>query len=164
CIFAGSHEKPLITLIADRPSARLERCPVTDFRHTIDRASAVSSLSTPLARQFSLTFALAASLKLERLPVTKDAAGSTPVALANFIRRLQSEDYSPKVSYPRLVHSCSTRKVGLPPPAPIRSFRPSPWKAINHICFGSTSASGLWHVLHAQWRVLHGRDLAGDLK
>jgi hypothetical protein len=33
-----------------------ECCPVTDFRHTIDRVSAVSSQSTPLARQFSPTF------------------------------------------------------------------------------------------------------------
>jgi len=36
-------------LIVGLHSIRLERCPVSDFRHTIDRVSAVSSQRTPLA-------------------------------------------------------------------------------------------------------------------
>jgi hypothetical protein len=44
-----------MTLIVGRGSIRLERCPLTDFRRTIDRVFAVSSRSTPLASQFSPT-------------------------------------------------------------------------------------------------------------
>jgi hypothetical protein len=42
-IFSGS---PSITLILGLRSVRLERCPVTDFRHTVDPLSAGSSQST----------------------------------------------------------------------------------------------------------------------
>ena len=41
-----------------------ERCTVADFRHTIDRVSAVSSQSTPLARRFSPTFEMGCSTQI----------------------------------------------------------------------------------------------------
>jgi hypothetical protein len=39
-----------MTVMVNAEPIRLERCPVTDSRHRIDQASAVSSHSTPLAQ------------------------------------------------------------------------------------------------------------------
>lgn len=73
-IFSKPRKKPPITLVAHGRFIRLERCPVTDFRHSIDRVSAVSSQSIRFGSPTLSHAELAFSLDLERLLVTQEAA------------------------------------------------------------------------------------------
>jgi hypothetical protein len=69
-----------MTLATDVGYIRLERCPVTDFRH-INLSSICRFLTehTPSHVNSLLHSKRTASLKVERLPVTQEAAGSSPV-------------------------------------------------------------------------------------
>jgi hypothetical protein len=64
-----------MTLVAHVGYIRLERCPVTGFRHITYQVSAVSSQSTPSPVNSLLHSGRTASLKIERLPVMQEAAG-----------------------------------------------------------------------------------------